>query len=273
MWNEKRTLQFIDMYKAKRLLWDHKHPHYYNKSLKEDAWEDLAGEINATTEECRRKIFSLQSSLRREKSKIRKSRAAVRETDEMYVSNWFAFRSLSFLLDMDQSWKTTTDKQRLEDPLGEDTTTDDEPRLRQSINKKRKTSDVDDRPLNKNPTSSSASTSKTDEEDICHLFGNLVSKRMRMYSPLVQSAVQQAVMTVLFNADSGYYDQKSSSTIFDPALSQHSQCIQHAQGQNASQFFQAHPDHLKSTASPAHSTDPVSALSPIPESKEGLEYI
>jgi len=44
-WNYEKTLEFIEMYHNKPVLWDQKNPNYYNKYTKNDAWEELATEI------------------------------------------------------------------------------------------------------------------------------------------------------------------------------------------------------------------------------------
>jgi hypothetical protein len=41
-WNNESALTFIEMYKAKPLLWDKTHPKYYNKYTRYDAWGELA---------------------------------------------------------------------------------------------------------------------------------------------------------------------------------------------------------------------------------------
>jgi hypothetical protein len=49
-------------------LWDVKHPQYYNKLRRYDAWEEVAGEIGVDAETRRRKMTALLASLRREKA-------------------------------------------------------------------------------------------------------------------------------------------------------------------------------------------------------------
>jgi len=72
-WNNEKTLEFIEMYHNKPVLWDQKNPNYYNKYTKNDAWEELATEMGISLDDCKLKVNSLQSSFRREKSKIKRS--------------------------------------------------------------------------------------------------------------------------------------------------------------------------------------------------------
>jgi hypothetical protein len=41
------------------MLWNAKHPRHFNKILRNDAWEELASELNTTAEECRKKMTGL----------------------------------------------------------------------------------------------------------------------------------------------------------------------------------------------------------------------
>ncbi|KAF5280144.1 hypothetical protein FQR65_LT15060 [Abscondita terminalis] len=41
-----------------------------------------------------------------------------------------------------------------------------------------------------------------------HIFGHLVGTKLQKYSHVAQTAVQQAIMNVLFDADRGCYDQR-----------------------------------------------------------------
>lgn len=72
-WTQETTLYLIEMYREKELLWDAKHPWYYNKIKKSDAWTEIASEMNISTEECKKKMNAILSALRRERAKITKS--------------------------------------------------------------------------------------------------------------------------------------------------------------------------------------------------------
>lgn len=72
-WTNEITLKFIELYQNKPMLWDPKNQNYYNKFMKHDAWEELASEMKISLDDCKQKIMSLQSSFRRERSKIKKS--------------------------------------------------------------------------------------------------------------------------------------------------------------------------------------------------------
>ena len=73
-WSEEATLNFIESYRSKEILWDPKNPKYYNKIRKNDYWLALSEEFHISVEECKKKITLLLSALRREKAKMKKSR-------------------------------------------------------------------------------------------------------------------------------------------------------------------------------------------------------
>jgi hypothetical protein len=73
-WNQEKTLLLIGSYRNKPILWDPRDAQHHNKLKKHDAWQDLAREMEITEEECKRKITSLLTSLRREKGKMTKSK-------------------------------------------------------------------------------------------------------------------------------------------------------------------------------------------------------
>lgn len=73
-WSEEKCFQLISVYQQHELLWQARHPQHYNKLKKQDAWEEIAQEINTDAEECKKKMGSLLSSFRRENAKIKRSR-------------------------------------------------------------------------------------------------------------------------------------------------------------------------------------------------------
>lgn len=48
------------------------------------------------------------------------------------------------------------------------------------------------------------------EPNECQLFGNLVASKLQKYSPTAQTAVQEAIMQILFRVDRGYYNAHAS---------------------------------------------------------------
>jgi hypothetical protein len=45
-WTEANTLHFTELYRSKDMLWNAKHPKYFNTILRNDAWEELGSELN-----------------------------------------------------------------------------------------------------------------------------------------------------------------------------------------------------------------------------------
>ncbi|KAF0748608.1 MADF domain-containing protein [Aphis craccivora] len=107
-WNEQNTITFIEMYEQKPILWCAKHPQYYNKIKRNDAWEEIAKEIGFSADECRKKMTGLSSAMRREKAKIKKSFGTGKGADEIYTSSWYAYNHMKFLWDKNTPCQTTT---------------------------------------------------------------------------------------------------------------------------------------------------------------------
>jgi hypothetical protein len=68
----------LELCQKMSVLWDPNHPKYYNKLLKDDAWEDIAKNMRTVSGECK-KMTSVLSSLRKERERERE-----REREEEY---------------------------------------------------------------------------------------------------------------------------------------------------------------------------------------------
>nr|CAH7726786.1 unnamed protein product [Callosobruchus chinensis]CAH7755962.1 unnamed protein product [Callosobruchus chinensis] len=56
--NEKCIL-LIDLYKEHYLLWDPKHKHYHNNTLREDAWKEISLMLEVPVDKLKSKMKSL----------------------------------------------------------------------------------------------------------------------------------------------------------------------------------------------------------------------
>ena len=72
-WSEENLIKLIDAYRNKSLLWDPQHKNHFKKPLKADAWREIGAEMDMSADQCKKKVISLLSSYRREKSKIKSS--------------------------------------------------------------------------------------------------------------------------------------------------------------------------------------------------------
>ncbi|KAJ8877048.1 hypothetical protein PR048_021500 [Dryococelus australis] len=64
-------IKLIETYKQKIMIWDPDNPHLFNKSRKQDAREDIRAELDRDVNECKKKMESLLSALRRERRKTK----------------------------------------------------------------------------------------------------------------------------------------------------------------------------------------------------------
>lgn len=96
-WTRELVLRLIDAYHSYPMLWDPTDPDYKNRREKYDAWKNISEELNVDRAEVIKKVEILTTQFRREVKKMK--RKSDTRPDEVYQGNWFAFKSLAFLLD------------------------------------------------------------------------------------------------------------------------------------------------------------------------------
>lgn len=69
-WTEEKCLELIREFRSRPVLWDQKHMHFYKKTIKPEAWEEIGQTLGMSSEAAKHKMIVLMSSFRREKSKI-----------------------------------------------------------------------------------------------------------------------------------------------------------------------------------------------------------
>lgn len=96
-WSDEKTLQLIELFQDKPVLWDTKNMNYKNIKMKNDAWKQIAIVLKMPDAKdiIKKKMNSLQASYRKIKSRM-KTKSGM-GTDEVVTSTWFAFKALSFL--------------------------------------------------------------------------------------------------------------------------------------------------------------------------------
>lgn len=99
-WTREQTLVLIDLYRSHPVLWDNKLSDYKNKLKKAEAWRTIAVAMEIERAEVERKIRILTTQFRREVKKMKKEWMPAGDgTEDVYKASWFAFESLSFLID------------------------------------------------------------------------------------------------------------------------------------------------------------------------------
>ncbi|GIY01156.1 MADF domain-containing protein [Caerostris darwini] len=112
-WSNKECLRLINLYRSHESLWNPKDPYYYTKKKKQEAWEQIATEMNLDKTVIRSKMDSLLGSFRAQRSRCRQKTIAGTQTK--YSSKWFAYDSLQFLLQKSFVSSDTNDSQDSED--------------------------------------------------------------------------------------------------------------------------------------------------------------
>ncbi|XP_049772323.1 uncharacterized protein LOC126157246 isoform X1 [Schistocerca cancellata] len=96
-WLEDDVMLLIEEYRHHRCLWDPRDPEFKMHTRKNEAWQEIAEALKVPTEEVKKKINSLLASFRRERRK--EATTSGMPAGKKYRSGWFAFKSMSFLLD------------------------------------------------------------------------------------------------------------------------------------------------------------------------------
>lgn len=71
-WNRNDSIQLIEFYEQNPVLWNPNDNNYHMKTIKLDAWNDIADKMKRDVEDVKQKMTSLLSSFRREKLKVKK---------------------------------------------------------------------------------------------------------------------------------------------------------------------------------------------------------
>ncbi|CAL1267506.1 unnamed protein product [Larinioides sclopetarius] len=233
-WSNDDCLQLIDIYSEHPLLWDPKHPYHYSKNKKNEAWASISSTLGREEKGVRQKMTSLLGSFRSQRSKGKKSIGTGKGAVEVYVSKWFAFDRMRFLLDKDEpnntidSQSAVLDLTNLESqqadiiPTEEEQSTDDvlhldtimpeptntpaETPRTSSIKRKRNQEDprIDEafkilKKANKNMEESS-------KQDMLDFYGLYIVSKMKKYSAQTQLTVEHEINKILYHADMGFYD-------------------------------------------------------------------
>lgn len=106
-WPRDLVLQLIELYRDNPVLWDPRNPNYKDRTKKSDAWKAISSKLNVDRIHVEKKIDTLTGQLRRELKKMKQPKSGS-GSEDVYKGNWFAFNSLSFLLDKLKP-KTTLD--------------------------------------------------------------------------------------------------------------------------------------------------------------------
>lgn len=117
--DKNQTLQFIEAYKAAKLLWDANHTDYCDRIKRNDALERIANEFNIDVPAVKIKIKNLRSYFLKEHQKFLK-RKFDSGADETYVPSWYAYAPLLFVVDISTPRETVDSEQEHENPENSD---------------------------------------------------------------------------------------------------------------------------------------------------------
>lgn len=96
-WTREKTLELLKEYQARRVLWDCNTRGYRDRIKRRKAIQELADILGCNTLEVEKKVTNLKCQYSREVHKIQNSKENSNNPDDLYVSKWFAFKSMQFL--------------------------------------------------------------------------------------------------------------------------------------------------------------------------------
>ncbi|XP_063223261.1 uncharacterized protein LOC134531480 [Bacillus rossius redtenbacheri] len=201
-WSKEDQIKLIDLYKQQTVIWDPNNVNHFNKIRKQDAWEEIGAEMDRDVDECKKKMESLLSALRRERKKMKDTAGTGKGTDEMYRSSWFAFESLRFLLDKNKQRKTISTMRVESEERDVECGTVGES-AQETVPKKKKQR-VEDARLDKAFHILSSTASQLNDE--CQHFGNLVASKLRQYNVDTRCTIENDIMGIFLRANRGFYN-------------------------------------------------------------------
>ncbi|XP_063917034.1 uncharacterized protein LOC135132768 [Zophobas morio] len=245
-WDRDKCLELIDQYEKYPVLWNPKHGLYYNKTKKNDAWTSIDEIMGCFEGEAKRKMDSILSSFRREKGKGKKSVGAGKGRHKVYVSKWFAFSRLAFLLDRDEP-RMTGDSIEVPDcedestesvssPLGDNTdltqlsetssvlTASSSTTIRTSSQGRKRGRVIDPQEVLLNTIDEKSSQSTNYERDRFTVLGEHIGMKLRTLAPSQRIIAEKLINDVLFEAELNNLNRNWGLVDGNPIMTAHDMC-------------------------------------------------
>ncbi|KZC03949.1 hypothetical protein WN55_01209 [Dufourea novaeangliae] len=211
-WSREMSLTLVKLYKAKESLWNPRNQEHYQKLKRNEAWSSIAAELAilykrpVSINDCKKKMDCILSSFRREKLKVKRFR---NEKGTDITSPWFLFGPLSFLMDKGVH---RSGPNILSTTVSHTPDINDADTMSTSLPKQSSRQPERDR-VEVTPETVEVPVAPVTMQDECYSFGMFVTNKLRNYSTHSRCAVQHAISDILFNADMGYYDRATSSSV------------------------------------------------------------
>ncbi|XP_059050752.1 uncharacterized protein LOC131845679 [Achroia grisella] len=233
-WTNEKVLKYIEAYKDKDVLWNPAHKNYYNKNLKQEAWDELSVEMNCSVHELKKKMDYLLAALRREKAKIKKSNVPGVGPAEVYQSTWYPFKYMQFLFYRNkprQRMNTEQEDQEMhntrtpsidtvssaEQTVSNNTIDSSTSSLKHKLNKFMVCAEANDIRSASTTDFAKSSASKVvlaseasavTELDEYQLYANYLAAKFRTYSKLTYIDIQHQINNLLYHSDCEQYDYR-----------------------------------------------------------------
>lgn len=92
-------LHLINLYRENEILWNTKHKLFKRPDIKKNVLDKIGKEFDTTGEEIKKKLISLRSTYRAERSKVLVKKSGKGNEDDDLPTSLFWFEEMSFLDD------------------------------------------------------------------------------------------------------------------------------------------------------------------------------
>ncbi|XP_062121257.1 uncharacterized protein LOC133835276 isoform X2 [Drosophila sulfurigaster albostrigata] len=102
MWDREKTIKLIEFYENHSVLWDASSADYKNKHKKQNAYREIAEELDKSNDEIKPKIHHLRTQFLQEVRRVKQKKCG-QATSDNYTSKWEFFDALNFIQNGDGS--------------------------------------------------------------------------------------------------------------------------------------------------------------------------
>ena len=99
LWTQDKTLTLINSYEEAYPLWDVSCKEYHDRGQRENALDALVANVGAPKGDIKKKIQALRTQFQQELRKDKESKRSGAGAEDVYVSKWFGFGAMQFLVD------------------------------------------------------------------------------------------------------------------------------------------------------------------------------
>ncbi|KAL0893715.1 hypothetical protein ABMA27_013862 [Loxostege sticticalis] len=206
--DQETSISLIQTYASHEMLWNPRHEDYYNRTKREEIWDQIAESFGVPKQELMAKMRSLSGSYRRERNREKKRKAK----NPTHHSKWYAYEAFSFLHNKDPL--ASEDLPEPDDGTDEnDDDSESQPEtktlIRQSPAPKKnplKRNQCENKNLTHNLAPKPEKQPRSLSGDDPYItFGLHIASELRKYDARTLTNVKHAIHNIIFQADTNFY--------------------------------------------------------------------